>query len=200
MHFTFPKNPREMWALLHATSARKAAARRLPRLLAGRPRLWPREGCHVFAVKLLHPPAVAASSHLHNTSWVADCSLQFLQQRDKSRPLSLIITSSASTLRGARSWISCTVRPETAATKRPEDYESVLLLLDRSKTATSNRDQGAPITNLIGMIRGYTMPTSASSTQPRRLISYLADTGDLDNTADPLHSDHGESSVTNSFG
>ena len=131
---------------------------------------------------------------LHKTRWVADRSLDFLRRRDTGRPFFLWSSfikphpPFESPVPWNRLYKSVDVPPPA----RPEGCSDVLTYWNRYQNCYKWRDQGEDL-NLLRLIRAaYYACISYVDYNIGRILAYLRESGELDNTLVVFTSDHGE--------
>jgi arylsulfatase len=138
------------------------------------------------------PAQMPASAHV--SSWVADRSIAFLEQRDPSRPFFLWSSyqDPHPPFAPPMPWNKLYRGPSMPLPKRPPDMENLWVWVNRVQNRYKYRDAGID-DNLVRMIRAYYYATvSFIDYNVGRILSYLEDSGDLDNTLIVWTSDHGE--------
>jgi arylsulfatase A-like enzyme len=133
-------------------------------------------------------------ARLHNTQWCGDRSLEFLRRRDRSRPFFLWSSyiKPHPPFESPAPW-SRLYRPvEMPFPFMPEGYKDLLTFWNRVQNRYKYRDQGFD-GNLVRMIRAaYYACISFVDYQVGRIVEYLREEGELDNTLVMYTSDHGE--------
>jgi arylsulfatase A-like enzyme len=138
------------------------------------------------------PAQMPASAH--SSSWVADCSIEYLKERDPSRPFFLwsSFEDPHPPFTPPVPWNKLYRGPSMPLPKRPPDMENLWIWVNRVQNRYKYRDAGID-DNLVRMIKAYYYATvSFIDYNVGRILSYLEDTGDLDNTLILWTSDHGE--------
>lgn len=133
-------------------------------------------------------------AHLHQTAWVADCSLRFLQQRDLQRPFFLwsSFVKPHPPFENPVPWNRLYKPMEMPLPHLPEGYEQLLSYWNRVQNRYKWRDQGTDCNLLRTMRAAYYAAISFVDYHAGRLLDYLRQTGELDNTLVLWASDHGE--------
>jgi arylsulfatase A-like enzyme len=133
-------------------------------------------------------------ARLHNTQWSGDRSLEFLQRRDRSRPFFLWSSyiKPHPPFENPVPW-SRLYRPvEMPFPHLPLGWEEMTTFWNRVQNRYKYRDQGFD-GNLVRLIRAaYFACVSFVDYQIGRLLSYLEEQGELDNTLVIHTADHGE--------
>lgn len=131
---------------------------------------------------------------LHNTTWVADRSIDFLERRDADRPF-LLMTSFIKPhppFETPTPWNKLYRGPEMPLPKRPQDSENLMSFWNRFQNRYKYRDQGID-DNLIRNIKAaYYSTISFMDYNLGRLISYMKDKNLLEDTLIAFSADHGE--------
>ncbi|HEX2999642.1 MAG TPA: sulfatase-like hydrolase/transferase, partial [Armatimonadota bacterium] len=133
-------------------------------------------------------------ARLHNTTWVADRSIDFLERRDRSRPFFLWTSfiKPHPPFENPTPWNKLYRCAEMPLPKRPEDSENLLTYWNRFQNRYKYRDQGLD-NNLIRSLRAaYYGCISFVDYQVGRILAALEARGEMENTLILFVSDHGE--------
>jgi arylsulfatase A-like enzyme len=131
-------------------------------------------------------------AELHNTSWVAERSLDFLQRRDKTRPFFLWTSfiKPHPPFEVPTSWDKCYRASEMLPPKRPEGFEQLLSYWNHFQNRYKYRDKGYDEMLLRTMKASYYACISFIDHQIGRLLDALG--AERDHTLIIFTSDHGE--------
>lgn len=155
---------------------------------------------HVFALLGLRseyyylPQPSQLPARLHNTTWVADRSLQFLRQRDRNRPFFLwsSFIKPHPPFESPEPWHRLYKPIDVPLPHLPAGYEALLTYWNRLQNRYKYRDQGWDL-NLIRTLRAaYYACVSFVDYHAGRILQYLHEDGVLENTLVIFTSDHGE--------
>lgn len=130
----------------------------------------------------------------HNSHWVADRSLDFLRNRDRSRPFLLwsSFIDPHPPFAPPVPWNKLYRAPSMPLPKRPPDMENLWVWVNRHQNRYKFRDAGID-DNLLRVMKAYYYATvSFIDYNVGRIIAYLEESGELDNTLILWTSDHGE--------
>jgi arylsulfatase A-like enzyme len=130
----------------------------------------------------------------HNSHWVADRSLAFLRERDRSRPFLLWSSffDPHPPFAPPVPWNKLYRGPSMPLPKRPPDLENLWIYVNRVQNRYKYRDAGID-DNLMRVIKAYYYATvSFIDYNVGRILAYLEESGELDNTLIVWSSDHGE--------
>lgn len=131
---------------------------------------------------------------LHNSTWVADRSIDFLKNRDKSRSF-LLMTSFIKPHPPCESptpWNKLYRGPEMPLPKRPQDSESLITYWNKFQNRYKNRDQGVD-DNLVRTFKAaYYGAISFVDYNLKRLLKYMEENCLMEDTLIVFSSDHGE--------
>jgi len=133
-------------------------------------------------------------ARLHATQWVADRSLAFLRERDKSQPFFLFTSflHPHPPFSPPTPWNKLYRAPMMPMPKEPRDCESLHTHINRHQNRYKFRDNGIDY-NLLRCIKAYYYACiSFIDFQVGRLLAELESSGELDNTLIVYTSDHGE--------
>lgn len=133
-------------------------------------------------------------ARLHQSHWIADRSLQFLEQRDRSRPFFLwsSFIKPHPPFESPGPWNRLYKPPEMPLPHLPAGYQELLTHHNHRQNRYKWRDQGWD-DNLVRLIRAqYYATISFVDYNVGRILQQLRDTGELDNTLVLFTSDHGE--------
>jgi len=131
---------------------------------------------------------------LHHTQWATDRSLDFLQERDRSRPFFLWTSfiKPHPPFESPVPWCRLYKPAEMPLPYLPPDYEELLTYWNHKQNRYKYRDQGFDL-NLIRLMRAqYYAAISYIDYNIGRLLTYLRETDELDNTLVIFTADHGE--------
>ncbi len=131
---------------------------------------------------------------LHNTAWVAERSIDFLRQRDRSRPFFLwaSFVKPHPPFAPPYPWHTLYRSTDMPLPKRPPQSQTLQTWLMRHQNRYKWRE-GGPDDNLLRTMKAYYYAEiSFIDYHVGRLLQALQDTGALDNTLIIYSSDHGE--------
>lgn len=133
-------------------------------------------------------------ARLHNTTWVADRSLQFLQNRDTSRPFFLwsSFIKPHPPFELPVPWNRLYRPTQMPLPHLPDGYRDLLTYWNRLQNRYKWRDRGMDLQLLRTMRAAYYGCISFVDYSLGRIVAYLRETGELDNTLVLFTSDHGE--------
>ncbi len=131
---------------------------------------------------------------LHNTTWVADRSLDFLRSRDTDRPFLLwsSFIKPHPPFETPTPWHRLYKPIDMPLPHMPADYEALQTYWNRRQNRYKYRDQGFDWNLLRTMRAAYNACVSHVDYHAGRILSYLEETGQLENTIVLWTSDHGE--------
>lgn len=131
---------------------------------------------------------------LHNTTWVADRSIDFLKDRDPSRPFMLMSSfiKPHPPFETPTPWNKLYRGPEMPLPKRPESSDKLISYWNRFQNRYKYRDQGIDDHLMRLMKAAYYSTISFIDYQIGRLLKYMEENGLLENTLIVFSSDHGE--------
>ncbi|MBD3291413.1 MAG: sulfatase-like hydrolase/transferase [Armatimonadia bacterium] len=155
---------------------------------------------HVFEVmgprsEYYYIPQVSQlPARLHNTTWVADRSLDFLKQRDTDRPFMLwsSFIKPHPPFESPTPWHRLYKPTDVPLPHLPADYEALQTYWNRRQNRYKYRDQGWDDNFIRTMRAAYAACVSFVDYHAGRILDYLRETGELDNTIVIWTSDHGE--------
>jgi len=130
----------------------------------------------------------------HPTAWVADKSIEFLKNRDKSKPFMLMTSffHPHPPFSPPTPWNKLYRTKDIPLPLVPDGYEDMLTYMNHYQNRYKYRDRGTDV-NLIRTIRAfYWACVSFVDYQMGRVIETLSNQGGLDDTLIMLTSDHGE--------
>jgi arylsulfatase A-like enzyme len=133
-------------------------------------------------------------ARLHNSHWVADRSLDFLQRRDRDRPFFLwsSFIKPHPPFESPVPWNRLYKAPEMPLPHLPPDYQELLTYQNHRQNRYKWRDQGWDL-NLLRTIRAqYYAAISFVDYNLGRVLQHLRDSRELDDTLVIFASDHGE--------
>ncbi len=139
----------------------------------------------------------------HNTTWVADRSIAFLEKRDKTSPFFLMSSfiKPHPPFEAPVPWNKLYRAPEMPFPHVPKDYESLLTYYNRVQNRYKYRDRGIDLNLLRCMKAYYYACISMVDDNVGRLLRYMDSTGLMKDTLIIYTSDHGEMlGDYNSFG
>jgi arylsulfatase len=133
-------------------------------------------------------------AHAHNSAWVAEKSIQYLQSRDRSKPF--LLWSSFIDPHPPFSppfpWNKLYRGPSMPLPKRPPQMENLWTYINHVQNRYKYRDQGID-DNLLRVIKAYYYASiSFIDYQVGRILNELESQEELDNTLILWSSDHGE--------
>jgi arylsulfatase A-like enzyme len=133
-------------------------------------------------------------ARLHNSHWVADRSLQFLEQRDRSRPF-LLMTSFIDPhppFAPPVPWNKLYRAPSMPLPLRPPDARNFWTFINRRQNRYKFRDAGID-DRLMQVMKAYYYATvSFIDYNVGRIVQAMEQSGELENTLILWTSDHGE--------
>jgi arylsulfatase A-like enzyme len=130
----------------------------------------------------------------HNSHWVGDRSIEFLQNRDRSRPFFLwsSFIDPHPPFAPPVPWNKLYRGPPMPLPKRPPDAHNLWIHINRVQNRYKFRDAGID-DNLMRVIKAYYYATvSFIDYNVGRILRLLEDAGELENTLILWSSDHGE--------
>lgn len=133
-------------------------------------------------------------AHLHNTSWVVDRSIDFLERRDEERPF-LLMTSFIKPhppFETPTPWNKLYRGLEMPLPKRPLNGEELLTYWNRFQNRYKYRDQGVDDNLMRTMKAAYYSTISFIDYQIGRLLAYMKEHNLMENTLIVFSSDHAE--------
>lgn len=131
---------------------------------------------------------------LHNTTWVVDKSIEYLEKRDPSRPFFLMTSfiKPHPPFENPTPWNKLYRGPEMPLPKKPEGYEDLITYWNRYQNRYKYRDQGED-RNLVRNIKAaYYGCISFIDYNLGRLMKYLDDNNLSKDTLILYTADHGE--------
>ena len=133
-------------------------------------------------------------ARLHNSHWVADRSLEFLQRRDRERPFFLwsSFIKPHPPFESPVPWNRLYKPQEMPLPHLPEGYEELLTYWNHNQNRYKWRDQGTDNNLLRTMRAAYYAAISFVDYNAGRLLAYLRESGELDDTLVIWTADHGE--------
>jgi choline-sulfatase len=133
-------------------------------------------------------------ARLHNSHWVADRSLQFLEARDRSWPFLLMASfiDPHPPFAPPVPWNKLYRAPAMPAPKRPPNAENLWTHINRVQNRYKFRDAGIDDRLLQVMKAYYYATVSFIDYNVGRIVQALEANGELDNTLILWTSDHGE--------
>ncbi|MBN2046651.1 MAG: sulfatase-like hydrolase/transferase [Anaerolineaceae bacterium] len=131
-------------------------------------------------------------ARLHNTTWVADRSIDFLSKRDRGKPFFLMSSfiKPHPPFENPVPWNKLYRAGEMPLPHRPEQYEDALCVWNRLQNRYKYRDQGFDFNLLRTMRAAYYAAISFVDFNIGRILVELGD--EIDNTLILFLSDHGE--------
>ncbi len=133
-------------------------------------------------------------AELHNSHWVADRAIDFLQRRDQSRPFFLWASfiKPHPPFESPVPWYRLYRAVEMPWPFMPPGYRDLLIFWNHVQNRYKYRDQGFD-GNLVRLIRAaYYAAISFVDYNIGRILNFLAEDGVLDDTLIMFTSDHGE--------
>ncbi len=130
----------------------------------------------------------------HTSHWVADRSLDFLRDRDRTRPFMLwsSFIDPHPPFAPPVPWNKLYRAPSMPLPKLPPDFENLWTHVNRVQNRYKYRDAGLDY-NLLRVMKAYYYATvSFVDYNVGRIIAWLEQEGELDNTLIVWASDHGE--------
>jgi arylsulfatase len=140
------------------------------------------------------PQPAPLPAHAHNSAWVAEKSIRYLQSRDRSKPFMLwsSFIDPHPPFSPPFPWNKLYRGPSMPLPKRPPQMQNFWTYINRVQNRYKYRDQGID-DNLLRVIKAYYYASiSFIDYQVGRILSELEAQGELDNTLVLWSSDHGE--------
>jgi len=140
------------------------------------------------------PQPAQMPAEAHNSHWVADRSLDFLRSRDRTQPFFLWTSfiDPHPPFCPPVPWNKLYRAPSMPLPKRPPDMENLWTYINRVQNRYKYRDAGID-DNLMRVMRAYYYATvSFIDYNVGRILHYLEETGELEDTLIVWSSDHGE--------
>jgi arylsulfatase A-like enzyme len=133
-------------------------------------------------------------ARLHNTTWVADRSLDFLQQRDQDRPFFMWTSfiKPHPPFENPIPWNRLYKAEQMPLPHLPEGYQDLITFWNHAQNRSKWRNRGIDLHLLRTMRAAYYSAISFVDYNVSRVISHLRESGELDNTLVIWTSDHGE--------
>ena len=133
-------------------------------------------------------------ARLHNTTWVADRSLDFLQRRGTDRPFFLwsSFIKPHPPFEAPVPWNRLYKPTQMPLPFLPDGHQGLLTYWNRRQNRYKWRDRGMDLQLLRTMRAAYYACISLVDHNIGRILSYLRETNQLDNTLILFASDHGE--------
>jgi arylsulfatase len=131
---------------------------------------------------------------LHETTWVADRSIQFLKERDQKRPffLKTSFMKPHPPFESPTPWNKLYRGAEMPLPIRPQDSENLITYWNRFQNRYKYRDQGIDDNLIRSLKAAYYSTISFIDYNLGRLFDYMRENNLLDNTLIVFTSDHGE--------
>ena len=131
-------------------------------------------------------------AHLHNSSWVADCSIDYLNKRDPNKPFFLMSSfiKPHPPFENPVPWNKLYRMGQMPLPRRPENYQDALCYWNHFQNRYKYRDQGFDDNMLRTMKAAYYGAISFVDYNVGRILEALGD--DIDNTLILYLADHGE--------
>lgn len=140
------------------------------------------------------PQPSQVPARLHNSSWVVDKSIDFLQRRDTSKPFMLMTSfiKPHPPFESPTPWNKLYRGPEMPLPKRPQDTKDLVTYWNKVQNRYKYKDQGTD-DNLTRMIKAaYYGAISFIDYNIGRLIDYMEQYNLFEDTLVVFSSDHGE--------
>lgn len=133
-------------------------------------------------------------ARLHNTTWVADRSLEFLSNRDTGRPFFLWTSfiKPHPPFESPVPWNRLYKPTQMPMPFLPDGYQDLLTYWNRYQNRYKWRDRGMDLQLLRTMRAAYYAAISFVDYNVGRILGYLRQTGELDETMVIFTTDHGE--------
>lgn len=133
-------------------------------------------------------------AHLHNTTWVADKSIEFLKRRDRGKPFFLMTSfiKPHPPFESPTPWNKLYRAAEMPLPKRPEGMERLLGFWNKVQNRYKYRDQGTDDHLLKTIKAAYYGAISFIDYHLNRLLEYIKAEGLAKDTLIVYTSDHGE--------
>jgi arylsulfatase A-like enzyme len=155
---------------------------------------------HVFALMGVRseyyyiPQPSQLPARLHNTTWVADRSLDFLDRRDQDRPFFLwsSFIKPHPPFESPAPWHRLYKPMDVPLPHLPADFEALQTYWNRRQNRYKYRDQGWDENFVRTMRAAYYACISFVDYNAGRIIERLRQTGEIDNTIIIWVADHGE--------
>ncbi len=131
-------------------------------------------------------------AHLHNTHWVADRSIEYLEKRDPNKPFFLMSSfiKPHPPFENPVPWNKLYRAPQMPLPHRPENYQDALCYWNHFQNRYKYRDQGFDDNFLRTMKAAYYAAISFVDYNVGRILTALGN--ELDDTLILFLSDHGE--------
>ena len=140
------------------------------------------------------PQVSQLPADLHHSSWTVNCSIDYLENRDKDKPFFMMTSFEKPhpPFEPPVPWNKLYRGPDMPLPKRPEGAESLLTLWNKFQNRYKYRDQGTD-DNLIKQMKAhYYAEVSYLDYNLGRLFDYMESKQLLDNTLVVFTADHGE--------
>jgi arylsulfatase len=131
---------------------------------------------------------------LHNTTWVVDKSIDFLEKRDKNKPFFLMTSfiKPHPPFETPTPWNKLYRSPQMPLPKRPQGMENLITYWNRFQNRYKYRDQGIDDNLIRTMKAAYYNCISFMDYNIKRLLEYLNKNDMMKDTLIIYTSDHGE--------
>lgn len=140
------------------------------------------------------PQPAQMPARMHHSHWVGDRSIEFMRGRDRSRPFMLWASfiHPHPPFAAPVPWNKLYRAPSMPLPKRPPDMRNLWTYVNRVQNRYKYRDAGID-DNLLRVMRAYYYGiTSFIDYNVGRILAYLEESGELDDTLIVWSSDHGE--------
>jgi arylsulfatase A-like enzyme len=140
------------------------------------------------------PQPSQVPAHLHNSSWVVDKSIDFLEERDTSRPFMLMTSfiKPHPPFESPTPWNKLYRGPEMPLPKRPQDTEDLLTYWNKVQNRYKYKDQGTDDHLVRAIKAAYYGAISFIDYNIGRLLDYMELHNLFEDTLIVFASDHGE--------
>jgi arylsulfatase len=140
------------------------------------------------------PQPSQVPERLHNSSWVVDKSIDFLEHRDTARPFMLMTSfiKPHPPFESPTPWNKLYRSPEMPIPKRPEETEQLLTYWNRVQNRYKYKDQGSDDHLARTITAAYYGAISFADYNIGRLLDYLELHDLFDDTLIVFSADHGE--------
>ncbi|HBC89366.1 MAG TPA: hypothetical protein DCZ94_20695, partial [Lentisphaeria bacterium] len=141
------------------------------------------------------PQPSQISAKYHPTQWIGDRSIEFLKSHAKSRNPWMLFSSFIHPhppFSPPASWYKMYRAPQMPLPKVPENWQDLIVFINRFQNRYKYRDRGIDINLLRCMKAFYYSCISFIDFQIGRMLDELEKSGQIDNTLIIFTSDHGE--------
>ncbi len=140
------------------------------------------------------PQVSQLPARLHNTTWVGDRSLEFLENRDPDRPFLLwsSFIKPHPPFESPTPWHRLYKPTDMPLPHLPAEYEAMQTYWNRKQNRYKYRDQGWDDNFVRTMRAAYASCVSFVDYHAGRILEHLRETGEIENTIVLWIADHGE--------